>query len=172
MEKVCEILEQLVAGGTLKNYAIGGATAAGFHGEPLATLDVDVFVFAEAEPGSLLVTMEPLFADLARRGFREFEKECVLIHGLPVQFLAASSPLEVEAVNDAWPVQWEDKRLRVMNPEHLAAMALQAGRPKDRARVIYLLDLPGFDRDLFEEVIRRHGLGEVWAKWRIELGLG
>jgi hypothetical protein len=37
VEKVCQILEQFVADGTLSGYAIGGATAAGFHGEPLAT---------------------------------------------------------------------------------------------------------------------------------------
>ena len=27
----------------MRQYAIGGATAAGFHGEPLATRDVDVY---------------------------------------------------------------------------------------------------------------------------------
>ena len=171
MEKVCEVLEQLVADGTLKNYAIGGATAAGFHGEPLATLDVDVFVFADTEPGSLLVTLEPIFAEVARLGFREFEKECVLIHGLPVQFLAASSPLESEAVNEAQQVEWDGKRLRVMRPEHLAALALQTGRPKDRARLVYLLDLPAFDRLVFDDIVERHGLGDLWTKWRGELGL-
>ncbi|MCF7675606.1 MAG: hypothetical protein K9M97_09695 [Akkermansiaceae bacterium] len=44
MQAVCDVLEQLVSQGTLRHYAIGGATAAGFHGEPLATRDVDVFV--------------------------------------------------------------------------------------------------------------------------------
>ena len=171
VEKVCEVLERLVAGGTLKNYAVGGATAAGFHGEPLATLDVDVFVFAEAEPGSVLVTMEPVFAELARLGFREFEKECVLIHGLPVQFLPVSSPLEAEAVSEARRVDWEGKRLRVMSPEHLTALALRTGRPKDRARLLYLLDLPDFDRPSFDRIVQHHGLGDVWTKWQRELGL-
>ena len=55
METVCDILEQLVREGILKRYAIGGATAAGFHGEPLATRDIDVFVFLDAPSGSLLV---------------------------------------------------------------------------------------------------------------------
>ena len=47
MQAVCDVLEQLVREDTLRHYAIGGATAAGFHGEPLATRDIDVFVFAE-----------------------------------------------------------------------------------------------------------------------------
>ena len=36
MQAVCDILEQLVREKTLSYYAIGGATAAGFHGELLA----------------------------------------------------------------------------------------------------------------------------------------
>ena len=40
MQAVCDILEQLVQEGVLRQYAIGGATAAGSHGEPLATRDI------------------------------------------------------------------------------------------------------------------------------------
>lgn len=148
MEKVCQILEQLVANGTLSSYAIGGATAAGFHGEPLATLDVDVFVFAE------------------------HEKECVIVHGLPVQFIVASSPLESEALQQAQVERWEDKQMRVMRPEHLAALAMQTGSPKHRARVVYLLSLPQFNRAVFEEIAQRHGLASVWQRWQRELDLG
>jgi hypothetical protein len=36
MQKICDVLEQLLAEGCIQKYAIGGATAAGFHGEPLA----------------------------------------------------------------------------------------------------------------------------------------
>ena len=60
MQEVCDILEQLVSEGFLKRYAIGGATAAGFHGEPLATRDIDVFIFIDPPAGSMLVTLEPL----------------------------------------------------------------------------------------------------------------
>ncbi len=58
MQEICDILERLVQEGTLKQYAIGGATAAGFHGEPLATRDVDVFIFVDAQPGQLLVSLD------------------------------------------------------------------------------------------------------------------
>jgi hypothetical protein len=34
MQRVCDVLEKLTAEEILGNYAIGGATAAGFHGEP------------------------------------------------------------------------------------------------------------------------------------------
>ena len=65
MQAVCDVLEQLVHDGALKQYAIGVATAAGFHGEPLATRDIDVFVFIDPTQGSLLVSLEPLFSILA-----------------------------------------------------------------------------------------------------------
>jgi hypothetical protein len=171
VEKVCQILEQLVAKGTLGGYAVGGATAAGFHGEPLATLDVDVFVLAEPQPGSLLVSLEPVYQELRRLGFSEHEKECVVVHGLPVQFIVASSALEAEALQQAQVEQWEDKQVRVMRPEHLAALALRTGRPKDRARVVYLFSLPQFDRVLFEEIVQSHGLVSEWSRWQKELGL-
>ena len=35
MQKVCDVLEQLLVERVIQKYAIGGATAAGFHGEPL-----------------------------------------------------------------------------------------------------------------------------------------
>jgi len=45
MQKVCNVLEQLLTSVVVVKYVIGGATAAGFHGEPLATRDIDVFCF-------------------------------------------------------------------------------------------------------------------------------
>ena len=87
MEKICEVLEQFLTAGTLKNCAIGGATAAGFHGRPLATLDVvDVFAFIESNPASAIGSLAPVYAEPARVGFGEFDKECILVHGLPVPY--------------------------------------------------------------------------------------
>ena len=171
MERVCDILEQLVAEGTLSAYALGGATAAGFHGEPLATRDIDVFVCLEPPPGSLLITLDSLYARLAEMGFAEFEEEALLVHGFPVQFISGSPGLEAEALDKALSLEWEGHRARVMRPEHLAALALATGRPKDRARLVYLVELPAFDRALFLDVVSRHGLDEKWQEWGAALGL-
>ncbi len=171
MQAVCDILEQLLGEGALKQYAIGGATAAGFHGEPLATRDVDVFVVLEAPPGSLLVSLEPLYARLAEMGFSEFEEEGLLIHDLPVQFLSVAPGLETEALNDAVCHEWDGHRIRVMRPEHLAAIALTVGRPKDRARLVYLVTLPSFDHQAFAKILARHQLTARWNQWASALGL-
>ena len=171
MQAVCDVLEQLIRDGDLKHYAIGGATAAGFHGEPLATRDIAVFVFLDPAPNSILITLDGLYSRLAEIGFAEFEEEGLLIHGFPVQFLVASPGLETEAVEQAMMVEWDAHRIRVMRPEHLAAIAISVGRPKDRARVVYLVELPGFDRDGFANIIARHGLSIRWHEWANALGL-
>ena len=171
MQAVCDILEQLVREGSLKRYAIGGATAAGIHGEPLATRDVYVFVFIDPPPGSLLVSLEPLYNRLAELGFREFDEEAILIHGFPVQFLSASPGLETEAVEDAVELKWENHSIRVMRPEHLAAIALTVGRPKDRARLVYLVELSVFGRQRFADILARHSLQNRWHEWATALGL-
>lgn len=171
MQAVCDVLEQLLQEGTLRHYAIGGATAAGFHGEPLATRDIDVFVFIDPPAGSLLVTLETLFSRLAVLGFSEFDEEGILIHGFPIQFLSASPGLETEAIDSALVMEWDSHRIRVMRPEHLAAIALTVGRPKDRARLVYLVALPTFDRQAFSDLLSRHSLRKRWDEWAAALGL-
>jgi hypothetical protein len=171
MQAVCDVLEQLVADRTLTSYAIGGATAAGFHGEPLATRDIDVFVYLNPLPGSLLVSLTPLFRRRDQLGFSEFDEEGLLIHGFPVQFLSASPGLETEALESALCVEWDRSRMRVIRPEHLAAIALAVGRPKDRARLVLLVELPNFDHDLFTRILTRYALLDRWIQWANALGL-
>ncbi|MCW1922326.1 hypothetical protein OKA05_07155 [Luteolibacter arcticus] len=171
MQAVCDVLEELLKSGVVASYAIGGATAAGFHGEPLATRDIDVFVFLNPQPGSILLSLDPVFRELGRMGFDEFDEEGILIHGFPVQFLAAAPGLESEAITEAGLFEWDGHRARVMSAEHLAAIALTVGRPKDRARVVYLVSLPAFDRNRFGGILERHNLLARWQSWAEALGL-
>ena len=171
MQKVCDVLEQLLAAGVVKKYAIGEATAAGFHGEPLATRDIDVFCFLDVPDGSLLVSLEPIFQKLAEMGYSQFDEEGIIVYGLPVQFFPVSKELEKDAVDNAAIVKWDIHTIRVMTPEYLAAIALTVGRPKDRARVVYLYELPTFNKVKFIEIIAHHGLLEKWMDWAKGLGL-
>lgn len=171
MQQICDILEELASEGVIANYALGGATAVGFHGEPLATRDIDVFVFLDPPIGSVLVSLDPIFTNLAKKGFSEFEDEGLLVHGYPLQFLTARPGLETEALEKARRIKWENHTVRVMTPEHLAAIALTVGRPKDRARVVHLVSLPGFDQSNFEEILSRHHLTPTWLSWAKALGL-
>ena len=121
--------------------------------------------------GSFLVSLEPIFKKLSELGFSEFDEEGIIIHGMPVQFLAASNELEIEAVNNADVLHWDGHTIRVMTPEYLAAIALTVGRPKDRARVVYLYELQGFQLPKFAEILKHHGLTETWLNWAKSLGI-
>jgi hypothetical protein len=171
MSAVCDVLEQLVRESPLKHYAIGGATAASFHGEPIATRDIDVYVFIDPPEGSVLPSPDPLFSKLAALGFREFDEEGILIHGFPGQFLSATPGLEAEAVESALIVERESHRIRVIRPEYLAAIALTVGRPKDRARMVYLVELRQFDGVLHLDILARHRLRNRWDEGAKALGL-
>ena len=56
------------ADGVIERYAIGGAVGATFYLEPVATLDVDIFVAFHPEPGSLIVTPRSIFDYLTSHG--------------------------------------------------------------------------------------------------------
>ena len=54
---------------------------------------------------------------------------------------------------------------RVFSAEHLAAIALQTGRAKDKARLLQFLEEGALDTARFKEIIRRHDLVEAWSKF-------
>jgi hypothetical protein len=71
----------------MSRYAIGGAMGATFYVEPLLTFDLDIIVLLP-QMNSGLLTLAPLYEALRAKGYME-EEECVLIEGVPVQFLPA-----------------------------------------------------------------------------------
>jgi len=149
--------------GVFSRYGIGGAMAATFYTEPFLTFDLDVFVVLPRTPGGLL-TLAPLYDALRARGYTE-ENECVLIEGVPVQFLPAYNSLVEEALNQAQEITYEDVPARVLRSEHLVAISLQTGRSKDRERVRILHEQAKLDMNFLAEVLRRHQLEEKWKLW-------
>jgi len=52
-----------------------------------------------------------------------------------------------------------------------ANIALTVGRPKDRARLVYLVSLESFDRPRFAGILDRYHLRPLWQEWAVGLGL-
>jgi hypothetical protein len=94
------LVNQMQADGVIQRYAIGGAVGATFYLEPVATLDVVIFVTFRPEAGSLLANPQPIFDYLKARG-GTMEGEYIIIAGWPVQFLPAANPLIEEALAQA-----------------------------------------------------------------------
>ncbi len=164
IKEAIQIINRMEADGVIERYAIGGAVGATFYLEPVATLDVDVFIEFRAQPGSRLVSLEPIFTYLRDRGCT-MEGEHIVIAGWPVQFLPANSNLLQEALVAAVEKSVEGTSARVFTAEHIAAIALQTGRAKDKARVLQFIEANAVDLGRVREILTRHGLNVNWQQF-------
>ena len=162
--EVITLINQMESDGVIERYAIGGAVGATFHLEPVSTLDVDIFVALRTEAGSRLISPQPIFDYLAARGCR-MEGEYIVIAGWPVQFLPPTGPLVEEALAEAVNIPVGEIPARVFSAEHLAAIALQVGRAKDKARLLQFIEAGVLDSERFQAILTRHQLGEAWQRF-------
>jgi hypothetical protein len=149
--------------GVVERYAIGGAVGATFYLEPVATLDVDVFVVFRSS--GLILDPTPVFVYLKAHG-GAMEGEYVVLAETPVRILPATTPLVEEALREAVEENVDDLPVSVFTAEHLAAIALEADRAKDKARVLQFLEEGALDLPRFEAILTRHGLGARWASFQ------
>jgi hypothetical protein len=160
MEKTLLVIEEMTRLGVIRAYAIGGGIAATYYIEPVLTYDLDVFFIPVQEGMNELAPID----EFARgRGYTE-EAEALIIEGFPVQFIPAYNDLVREAVADAATLKYRGIEARVVKAEFLAAMALHTGRPKDRERVVRLLDCGAIDRAVLDGILERHSLAEKLKK--------
>lgn len=162
--QVIGVINQMETDGVVERYAIGGAVGATFYMEPVATLDVDVFVGFRPQSGQVLVGLRPIFDYLAARG-GVVEGEYIVMAGWPVQFLPPTSALEEEALAEAVIVDVEGTPARVFTAEHLAAIALQIGRAKDKARLLQFIEAGALKAKRFQAILARHNLVNVWQEF-------
>jgi hypothetical protein len=134
--------------------------------EPFLTYDLDIFVILPQSAGGL-VTLEPIYKELRRRGYQE-ERECILIEGMPVQFLPAYNPLLEEALGEARETLYGETSTRVLRPEHLAAIMVQTGREKDRQRFSTFIQEAPMDEAYLSAVLIRHQLTDKFNSWKMQ----
>jgi hypothetical protein len=161
---VLAMLNRMQADGVITDYAIGGAVGATFYLEPVSTVDVDVFVGLRPPPGRVLLDPSPIFEYLRSRGCA-CEGEYVIIAEWPVQFLVPRGPLVEEALEQAVVRDVEGVSARVFTAEHLAAIALETGRGKDRSRLLQFLESGVLDMPRFQAMVARFGLADAWGRF-------
>lgn len=164
MKDIFIILHRMQAEGVIGNYAIGGAVGATFYLEPVATLDVDVFVLLSASGAGSLLVLSPVYEYLLSHGHKA-EGEYILIGDWPVQFLPPIGPLEEEAIAEAGIHPVGNVSVPVMSPEHLTAIALKTGRAKDFARILQFIESGVLDAARIETILSRHLLLDKWEKF-------
>jgi hypothetical protein len=164
MEATLKVLNDLEREGVITRYAIGGAVGAIFYMEPFLTYDLDVFVALPETVGGLL-TLSPIYEALKRGGYGE-AGGCLVIEGMPVQFLPAYNPLLEEGLVEARQALYAETVTRVLRPEHLAAIMVQTGRDKDRQRFSTFLKEAKIDAEYLHNVLARHQLTERFETWK------
>jgi hypothetical protein len=167
MKAIFEVINQMQADGVISKYAIGGAVAATFYLEPLATLALDIFVSLKKPPGNSLVTLTPIYDYFSSRGYQA-EKEYLIIDGWPVQFLPPGDALDEEALQQAVETQVEGIRTWVITAEHLVAMGLKTARAKDFARILQFVESGVLDSSQLDSILKRHGLLEKWEQFGVK----
>ena len=91
IREVIQIINQMQADGVIEGYAVGGAVGATFYLEPVATLDVDIFVTFKPEAGSNIISPQRIYDYLTAHGGM-VQDEYIVISGWPVQFLPPPDP--------------------------------------------------------------------------------
>lgn len=154
LAEVLRAANELVAGGLIEDWALGGALAAIYYVEPFTTYDADIF-FVPKDKG-LSAGIPAIYAHLQSQGW-QVEREHLLVRGFPVQFLAASGLTE-EAVREAERIDYEDVPAKVFRAEHIVAIAASVGRAKDKARIEQLLQQADLDKTYLADLLQRHKL--------------
>lgn len=157
MADVFRVLAQMREEGVVTDYAIGGATAVLFYAEPTRTYDVDVFALLPSGDQSLLVSLAPVYRWAESQGFT-VDAEHVLVYGVPVQIVPAYNPLVIDAIHTARVHEYQGIQVRVVDPEHLIALALQAGGARRRERAWLLLQTGIIDRPRLRALLNLHGI--------------
>jgi hypothetical protein len=157
LEDVFAVINRLQEAGVVEAYAVGGATAMLFYAEPARTYDLDVFVRVHAADQHALAPLTGIY-DWARAEGYATDAEHILIGGVPVQFLPAFTALVEESVREARVLDYGTVPVRVVGPEYLVALALQAGGARRRERAYQLLESADVDRGGLREILERHGL--------------
>ena len=158
MRQTLVLVNKLKTSGLIVDYAIGGGTGALFYTEALSTYDLDLFIILKSL-SSPLIDLSPIYNYLESAG-GYWSGEHIVVAGEPLQFIVADQ-LGTEAINRAKSIRFEGIRTKVLSPEYLIALALRAGRTKDRIRIGLLRAKT--DELTLSKVLRDY---DLWGKYQ------
>ena len=154
---VFRVLNRMRDEGVVAQYAVGGATAVLFYAEPTRTYDLDVFVTLEAVGEDLLAPLMRVNEWAREQGFG-VQAEHVLIAGVPVRLLPTCNALLEAALATARVHDYAGVPVRVVDADHLVALALQAGGARRRERAWQLLEAGAVDRERLRQILTTHAI--------------
>ncbi len=150
--------------GIIGEYAVGGASAVAFYAEPIATKDLDIFFLFEPPQSGPILSLESIYNYCRERGYT-YDHEFILIGGWLVQFVESShDQLWKDALANAITFSFDGTELKVLPPEHLAAMWASVARPKDILKIQHFAENEVLKAAELRDILVRFGLVESWRK--------
>jgi Nucleotidyltransferase of unknown function (DUF6036) len=159
-------------------YMLVGGQANAVWGEPRATLDIDVTVWAEGRPNAvsqLTVRFRALVAEPETfvRETRVLPLESA--DGVRIDVIFGMLPFEEEAIKRARPIRVAAMEVRVCTPEDLILMKILSDRERDiaDARGVALRRMDDLDLEYLEPrieelatLLERPEIRTRWAQWK------
>lgn len=132
-----------------------------YYIEPLLTYDLDIFFIPVKDS---LDVLSPIYNYLKKS--YKVHQEHVIIEGVPVQFIPVYNELVREAVENSVETKYGRVKIRVIGPEHLVAIMLQTFRPKDREKIIKIMEEAEVDLIFLKKILKKYNLSEKFKKFR------
>jgi hypothetical protein len=175
LAELCRVLEE-----ARLPYMLVGGQANAIWGEPRATLDVDVTIWAEDRPDAvdaLASRFRALVSDPAAfvRDTRVLPLESS--EGVRIDVIFGMLPFEQEAIRRARSISIGERAVRVCSAEDLILMKIVSERQRDLddARGVALRRLNDLDLGYLEprigelaSLLERPEIAERWRAWRRE----
>jgi len=105
------------------------------------------------------MSISSIYDFLETKGYKP-HKEHIIIENLPVQFLPAYNELIREAIENAVEVKYKKTETWIFRAEHLIAIMIQTSRPKDKERMIKILDEAEIEKGYLTKILQKYGLKE------------
>jgi hypothetical protein len=166
VESALRLANEAVEKGLIGSYAVAGAFAFIFHGEPFETKDLDLMMKLSLTHAGL-VDLAPVWRHFVEGG-AVAEGQFLRLSRILVDIVPACDALDDEALREAVTARVGRQTGRFLTAVHAVAIAVRTGRPRDQMKITRLLDSApeAIDHRRLEEVLVRHGLLEAWKRLR------
>ncbi|MGB9627117.1 MAG: hypothetical protein ACPL6D_00525 [Thermodesulfobacteriota bacterium] len=135
-EEVLKRLNRIKKTGIIKDYAIGGAHAVAYYLEPIKTIDLDIFIYADSDQDFYI------FRSYIKKSGFKIRGTYVMVDDIPVHFLPGFlHPFINEAIKKAKRIRVKNIPTKVLTVEYLMLSLLLAYRLKDKMVIPDLLKL-------------------------------
>ena len=164
LECALRLANGAVERGLIGGYAVAGAFAFIYYGEPFETKDLDLMIKLSLTPGGL-VDVGPVYKHFVDGG-AVAEGQFLRLSRILVDLVPAADALDEEALDRAADARVGRQTARILTAEHAVAIAVRTGRPRDNMKIARLLaSAPeSVDHRKLEDVLSRHGLVEAWKR--------